>query len=91
MVYTLTLTRKYQIIERRVDDEDLANELTDDATLKVFDALEKMDLLPVSGGSEDVDDLHYEDNYYILSDDQLATLKENVNLEGFEIYANEED
>ena len=62
MVHKLTLTRKYQIIERRDGDEDEMLELTDDATLKVFDALEAMDVRTVHVYSERVDDLQYDDN-----------------------------
>ena len=91
MAHALTLTRKYQIIERRVGDEDLMNELTDDATLKVFDELETMDVRTVHVYSERVDDLQYDDSIFFLSDVQLATLKESVNLDGFEIYEHEED
>ena len=91
MVHKLTLTRKYQIIERRDGDEDEMLELTDDATLKVFDALEAMDVRTVHVYSERVDDLQYDDSIFFLSDVQLATLKESVNLTGFEIYAHEED
>ena len=91
MTHALTLTRKYQILERRDGDEDLLNELTDDATLKVFDALEAMDVRTVHVYSERVDDLQYDDSIFFLSDVQLATLKESVNLTGFEIYAHEED
>lgn len=91
MAHKLTLTRKYQIIEYRDGDEDLANELTDDATIKVFDALENLGVRPVCSYSEHVDDLQYDDFVFILSDFQLATLKETVNLKGFDFYEVEED
>ena len=91
MAHKLTLTRKYQIIERRVDDEDEMLELTDDATLKVFDRLEIMGVRPVAAYSERVDDLQYDDSIFTLSDVQLATLKGSVNLKGFDFYEVEED
>lgn len=91
MAHKLTLTRKYQIIERRVDDIDTVDELTDDATIKVFDALENMNVRPAAVYSENVDDLHYDDSIFILSDFQLATLKEAVNLTGFDFYEVEDD
>ena len=84
MAHKLTLTRKYQIIERRVDDEDEMLELTDDATLKAFDALENIASTTIVEG-EDNDDIHFDDFIFYLSDSQLAALKDSVNLDGFEL------
>ena len=84
MAHKLTLTRKYQIIERRVDDEDEMKELTDDATLKAFDALENIASTTIVEG-DDNDDLHFDDFIFYLSDSQLAALKGSVNLDGFEL------
>lgn len=82
MVNTLTLTRKYQIIERRNDDEDLVNELTDDATLKAFDALKEMSVCCTKLiYSDRIGDFQYDYFHFFLSDAQFATLKESVNLE----------
>lgn len=84
MAHKLTLTRKYQILERRVDDEDLMNELSDDATLKAFEALENIASATIVEG-DDVDDIHFDDFVFFLSDSQLAKLKESVNIDGFEV------
>ena len=84
MAHKLTLTRKYQVIERRVDDEDEMLELTDDATLKAFEALEDIASTTIVEG-DDNDDLHFDDFIFYLSDSQLAALKESVNLEDFEL------
>lgn len=86
MAHKLTLTRKYQIIERRVDDEDELNELTDDATLKAFNALKEMGLLRANSiFSDRVGDFQYDDFIFYFSDAQFAVLKESDALDGFEI------
>ena len=84
MAHKLTLTRKYQIIERRVDDEDEMLELTDDATLKAFEALEDIASTTIVEG-EDNDDIHFDDFVFYLSDSQLEALKESVDIDGFEL------
>ena len=82
MTHALTLTRKYQILERRDGDEDLLNELTDDATLRAFDALKEMGVCCTKLiYSDRIGDFQYDYFYFFLSDAQLATLKESVNLE----------
>lgn len=84
MAHKLVLTRKYQILERRVDDIDTVSELTDDATLKAFDALENIASTTIVEG-DDNDDIHFDDFIFYLSDSQLAALKESVNLDDFEL------
>ena len=82
LMHSLILTRKYQIIEWRVNDTDLAKELTDDATLRAFDALKEMGVCCTKLiYSDRIGDFQYDYFYFFLSDAQLATLKESVNLE----------
>lgn len=86
MAHKLTLTRKYQIIERRDGDEDLTTELTDDATLNVFETLEDIaSSAIVRVFSTDLDDIHLDDFVFYLSDAQLEALKESVDIDGFEL------
>ena len=91
MAHKLTLTRKYQVIEYRADDEDILNELTDDATLNVFDALKEMGFRRSNHvyseriGDLAYDDFIYDDFVFYLSDSQLKALKESVNLDDFEL------
>lgn len=84
MTHKLTLTRKYQIIDRRVDGEETTYELTDDATIKAFNAVNDIACSAIID-CEVVDDIRYEDIIFYLSDEELAELKESVNLEGFEV------
>lgn len=91
MAHKLTLIRTYQMLEHRVYDEDIMKELTDDATLNVFDALKEMGFRRSNlVYSDRVGDLQYDDFIFdafifYLSDSQLAALKENVNIDGFEL------